>query len=78
MMENDLKIQQEKLTELVTDRTKELEHALQVKSRFLATMSHGNKNFPPFFIDKFKYISLPITNDHFCYNFFLTNSGFFF
>jgi signal transduction histidine kinase len=31
----------EKLEELVLARTKELEEALQVKSRFLAIMSHG-------------------------------------
>jgi hypothetical protein len=32
---------QEMLSHLVSERTKELEEALLAKSRFLATMSHG-------------------------------------
>ena len=37
-----LKNNQIELENTVQKRTEQLEHALQVKSRFLATMSHGN------------------------------------
>jgi hypothetical protein len=43
MLEEKLKENQLHLQELVDERTKELQNALNVKSRFVATVSHGNK-----------------------------------
>jgi hypothetical protein len=50
-LEEQLKNNQIELEETVQKRTEQLENALQVKSRFLATMSHGkifNLNFLTF------------------------------
>jgi hypothetical protein len=41
MLEEQLKQNQLHLQELVDERTKELQDALNVKSRFIATVSHG-------------------------------------
>jgi anthranilate/para-aminobenzoate synthase component II len=41
MLERQLKENQLHLQELVEERTKELQDALNVKSRFVATVSHG-------------------------------------
>ncbi len=40
-MELELKKQQGELEAKVQERTKQLESAMEVKARFLATMSHG-------------------------------------
>jgi signal transduction histidine kinase len=43
-MEQELRHQQSELEGAVQKRTLELQEALEVKSRFLATMSHGKNN----------------------------------
>lgn len=40
-MQAELQRGKESLEEIVRERTKELQNAVQVKSRFLAIMSHG-------------------------------------
>ena len=40
-MENELRHNKAELEDIVFKRTQELESALQIKSRFLAVMSHG-------------------------------------
>ncbi len=40
-LQRDLQHSRDKLSEMVDERTRQLHQALQVKSNFLATMSHG-------------------------------------